>query len=106
MIMMTSWIHLGEEGETFEVLLNLLLLCALLTYFLMGVEYLVFHYKFPAAPRPWKSPIGIYGGIVVTIICAVTILVDLVTTNVFRLAGIVFLIKFAMSGGLYVVVVS
>ncbi|KAJ3111033.1 hypothetical protein HDU96_006036 [Phlyctochytrium bullatum] len=51
------------DTETEHVLLDLTVLSALMTYLGVAVVFLLFRFRHPHAPRPFRSPLGIWGGI-------------------------------------------
>ncbi|MBN9605052.1 MAG: amino acid permease [Actinomycetales bacterium] len=60
----------GASSPAGAIVLNIAVWGAVISYFLQMVAFVILRRKFPNAPRPYKSPVGIAGAVVAGLIAA------------------------------------
>jgi len=75
-IMFVLWFGMGAEKGTAAIqgmLLNMAVAGAMLSYLLQAVSFIVLRRRLPGLKRPYRSPLGIAGAVLVLVIAAVTL---------------------------------
>ena len=75
-IMFVLWFGMGAEKGTAAIqgmLLNMAVAGAMLSYLLQAVSFIVLRRRLPGLKRPYRSPLGISGAVLVLVIAAVTL---------------------------------
>jgi amino acid transporter len=116
----------GGSGTATDILLNLTIISGVITYIGVGIVYIAFRMKYPAAKRGYRSPIGTWGerpldfaaycvhatsktktkknagGVIVTLISLFIFVGELGINNIFRITFIAFAIKMGISGAYFI----
>lgn len=78
-------IHLlGSDHPVGAVLLNMAVFGAVISYVLQMLSFVLLRVRFPALPRPYRSPLGIAGAAVALLIALLTLVTLFVSDPVYR----------------------
>ncbi|KAJ3152701.1 hypothetical protein HK101_001800 [Irineochytrium annulatum] len=101
-IMATVTLYLHGTTGTSTLLLDLTVLSALMTYIGVAAVYILFCIRHPKAPRPFHSPLRIWGGIFLLLISSLVIMEQLSTTTVYPITLLAYALKMIGSGSFFV----
>ncbi|KAJ3098958.1 hypothetical protein HDU97_003559 [Phlyctochytrium planicorne] len=91
----------SAEVHTEEILLRLTILASVMTYCGIAAVFILFRIRHPDAPRPFRSPLGIFGGISVLVLSIIIVVEQLFVSHVFKLTLLTYALKMAGSGSFY-----
>ncbi|KAJ3189022.1 hypothetical protein HK101_009003 [Irineochytrium annulatum] len=85
------------------VLLDLTILSAIMTYIGVAYVYILFHFRHPDAPRPYRSPFGWLGGVFLLLMCCLIVIEQLVTSTDFEITMVTYVVKMLIGGSFFVI---
>lgn len=91
----------ANADEAVRICLQLTIFSFMITYIGISIVYIAFRMRYPDIPRPFKSPVGIVGGILVLVISTITVISQLASESSSMIALIIFFIKMSGAGLLY-----
>jgi ethanolamine permease len=81
-----------------EALICIIVISGCVAYIGIALTYIVFRYKYPNVPRPYKSPLGIPGAVILIILSTTVVLIEIGVNMVFQLTVLLYVIKMSVSG--------
>ncbi|KAI8848416.1 hypothetical protein BC829DRAFT_443760 [Chytridium lagenaria] len=93
----------ARDTRTSDVLLDLTILSAMMTYVGVGIVYILFRIRHPYAPRPFRSPLGIWGGIALLLLSSMVIIEQMLVSRAFLITMMTYAFKMLGSIWFYVV---
>jgi ethanolamine permease len=81
-----------------EALICIIVISGCVAYIGIAVTFIVFRCKYPNVPRPFKSPVGIPGAILLIILSTTVVLTEIGVNMVFQLTVLLYVIKMSVSG--------
>jgi ethanolamine permease len=79
-VMLVVWFTMGSDKGTAVIgttLLNMAVFGAMFSYVMQGISYIMLRKKLPDLARPYKSPLGLAGGVITVVIAVITIFYQL-----------------------------
>jgi ethanolamine permease len=71
----------GQNGVVGAILLNMAVFGAVIAYVLQMVSFICLRLRFPSIPRPYRSPLGIAGAVIASVIAMITLCVLFMNTD-------------------------
>jgi ethanolamine permease len=90
--------NLDHSVDIDEALICIIVVSGCVAYIGIALTYIVFRYKYPAVPRPYKSPLGIPGAVLLIILSSTIVLIEIGVNMVFQLTVLLYVIKMSISG--------
>jgi ethanolamine permease len=92
----------SQDVEIDEALMCIIVISGCVAYIGIALTFIVFKVKYPAVPRPFKSPLGIPGALLVIVLSTTVVIIEVGINQVFQLTVLLYVIKMSISGFYFV----